>query len=118
MCKKFSFEYLLAILCIIFQPNHFPQVITTITNEIISQGDGKFVAYTPCNKLTGSRGVFVGIGSLVCITNLIIAPVGDVLMRLGCWGKGTEDFSRQLLFSTWETIIVKPILVLGNSFLF
>ena len=53
------------------------------------------MAYTPCNKLTGSRGVFVGIGSLVCITNLIIAPVGDVLMRLGCWGKGTEDFSRQ-----------------------
>ena len=92
--------------------------------KIISQGNGKFVAYTPClkchvhNKLTGLRKVYVGIGSPVCIINLLIAPVGNVLMRLDCQGKGTEDFSRQWLFSNLETIIVKAILVPGNSFLF
>ena len=37
----------------------------------------------------------MGIGSLVCIINLLITPVGNVLMRLGCQGKGTEDFYRQ-----------------------
>ena len=47
------------------------------------------------NKLTGLRMVYVEIGSLVCIINLLIAPVGNVLMRSGCQGKGTEDFSRQ-----------------------
>ena len=40
----------------------------------------------------------MGIGPLVCINNLLITPVGNVLMRLGCQGKGTEDFSRQWLF--------------------
>ena len=40
----------------------------------------------------------MGIGSLVCIINLHIAPVVNVLMRLGCQGRGTEDFSRQCLF--------------------
>ena len=40
----------------------------------------------------------MGIGSLVCIINLHIAPVGNVLMRLGCQGRGTKDFSRQCLF--------------------
>ena len=39
--------------------------------------------------------MYVGIGSLVCIINLLIAPVAKVLMRLGCQGKGTEDFSKQ-----------------------
>ena len=45
---------------------------------MISQGNGKLVAYTPClkyyihNELTGLRRVFVGIGSLVCISNLLI----------------------------------------------
>ena len=34
----------------------------------------------------------MGIGSLVCIINLLIAPFGNVLMRLGCQGKETEDF--------------------------
>ena len=34
------------------------------------------------------------IGSLVCIVNLLIAPVVNVLMNLGCQGKGTEDFRR------------------------
>ena len=37
----------------------------------------------------------MGIASLVCIVNLLIAPVANVLMRLGCRGKGTEDLSRQ-----------------------
>ena len=37
----------------------------------------------------------MGIGCLVCIINLLIAPVGNVLMRLSCEGKGTEDFSKQ-----------------------
>ena len=72
--------------------------------KIISQGNGKLVAYTPClkchdhSKLTGLRRMYVGIGPLVCINNLLITPVGNVLMRLGYQGKGTEDFSRQWLF--------------------
>ena len=37
----------------------------------------------------------MGIGSLVCIINMLIAPFGNVLMKLGCQGKGTEDFSKQ-----------------------
>ena len=37
----------------------------------------------------------MGIGSLVCIINLLIAPVANVLLKLSCQGKGTEDFSRQ-----------------------
>ena len=59
------------------------------------------MAYTPClkshvhNKLTKLRRVYVGIGSLVCIINLLIAPVGNVLIRLGYQGKGTRDFSSQ-----------------------
>ena len=39
--------------------------------------------------------MYLGIASLVCIINLCSAPVGNVLMRLGCQGKGTEDFSKQ-----------------------
>ena len=35
------------------------------------------------------------IGSLVCIVNLPIARDANVLMRLGCQGKETEDFGRQ-----------------------
>ena len=37
----------------------------------------------------------MGIGCLICVNNLLITPVGNVLMRLGCQGKGTEDFSGQ-----------------------
>ena len=37
----------------------------------------------------------MGIGSLVCIINLLISPVENVLLKLSCQGKGTEDFSRQ-----------------------
>ena len=39
--------------------------------------------------------MYVGIGPLVCINNLITTPVGNVLMKLGYQGKGTEDFRRQ-----------------------
>ena len=35
------------------------------------------------------------IGSLVCFIDLLIVPVGKVLMKLGCQGKKTEDLSRQ-----------------------
>ena len=41
----------------------------------------------------------MGIGSPFCIINLLIVPVGNVLMRLSCQGKGTKDFSRK---STWK----------------
>ena len=37
----------------------------------------------------------MGIGSLVCIINMLIALIGNVLMKLSCQGKGTEDFSKQ-----------------------
>ena len=37
----------------------------------------------------------MGTGPLFCIINLLIASVGNVLMRLGFQGKGTEDFSGQ-----------------------
>ena len=50
--------------------------------------------------------MYLGIASLVSIINLLIAPAGNVSMRLGCQGKGTDDFSRQRLFSKLETIIV------------
>ena len=40
----------------------------------------------------------MGIGPLVFINNLLITPVGNVLMRLGYQGKGTEDFGRQWIF--------------------
>ena len=62
-------------------------------NNKFCQGNGNFVTYALCNKLTGLRGVYVGIDSLVGIINMLIAPVRNVLMRLGCWA--TEDFSRQ-----------------------
>ena len=60
----------------------------------------------------------MGIGSLFCIINLLITPVGNVLMRLSRQSKGTDDFSRQRLFLNLKTIIVETILVPGNSFLF
>ena len=72
--------------------------------RVIGQGNGKLLAYTPClkchdqSKLTGYRRMYMGIGPLVCINNLLITPVGNVLMRLGYQGKGTEDFSRQWIF--------------------
>ena len=73
----------------------------------------QLVAYTPCLKYHVH--VYVGI---VCIINLLNAPVGNVLMRLGCQGKGTDDLSRQWLSLNLETFIMKAILVPGNSFLF
>ena len=83
-----------------------PTISSTYTHyyKVISQGNGKLVAYTPClkcydhSKLTGLSRMYVGIGPLVCINNLLITLVGDVLMRLGYQGKGTADFSRKWLF--------------------
>ena len=78
-----SFHFLLTILYISTQ-------LCKHNYKIISQGNGKFVAYTPCLKYhvhykpTGLRRVYVGIGSLFCIIDLLIAPVANVLMRLGC----------------------------------
>ena len=79
--------------------------------KIISQGNGKLVAYTPClkchdhSKLTGLRRMYVGIGPLVCINNLLITPVGNVLMRLGCQGiKGLRIFVGSDFFSNLEII--------------
>ena len=119
ICKRCSFEYLLVILCIQYISTQPFSTTCKHHYKIISQGNGKFfmsLSYTPCIKLTGLRGVYVGIGSLFGIINLLIAPVGNVLTRLGCWGKGTEDCSRQRFFSTRKTMIVKAILVAGNSF--
>ena len=99
--------------------------IWTLLQNNLSQENGKLVAYMPClkchvqTKLTGWRRMYVGVGSLVCINNLLITPVGNVLMRLGCQGKGTEDFSRQwLFFKPGNYLTLKAILVPSNSFLF
>ena len=43
----------------------------------------------------------MGKDSLVCIINLLIAPVSNVLMRLGCQNKGAED-------SNWQSDFFKP----------
>ena len=57
----------------------------------------------------------MGIDSLVCIINLLIALMANVLMRMGYQGKGTENFNRQRLSSNLETIIVKAwLLILIN----
>ena len=39
--------------------------------------------------------MYLGIGSLICIVNLLMTPVANALMRLGCQGKRTEDFTSQ-----------------------
>ena len=54
---------------------------------MFSQGKGTFVVDAPClkyhfqNKLTGLKRVYVEIGSLVCIINLLITPIANVKMR-------------------------------------
>ena len=50
----------------------------------------QLVAYTPFLKYHVH--VYVGIVSII---NLLNAPVGNFLMRLGCQGKGTDHLSRQ-----------------------
>ena len=37
----------------------------------------------------------MGIGSFVCIINLLIIPIANMLMRLGFQGEGIEDFNKQ-----------------------
>ena len=32
--------------------------------------------------------MYVGISLIVCVINLLLAPVADFFMRLGCHGKG------------------------------
>ena len=47
----------------------------------------------------------MGIGSLVCIVNFLIIPVANLLMRLGCQGKGTKGFkilTGNDFFQTWK----------------
>ena len=47
----------------------------------------------------------MGIGPLVCINNLLITPVGNVLMRLGCQGiKGLRILVGNDFFSNLEII--------------
>ena len=53
------------------------------------------------NKRTRFKRVYLGIGSLVCIINLLVAPVGNLLMRLG-WN----------FFQTWKLSLWKPNLCL------
>ena len=55
----------------------------------------------------------MGIGSLVCINNLLITPVGNVLMRLAVKAKELRILVGSDFFSNLETIIVKTILVPG-----
>ena len=43
----------------------------------------------------------MGKDSLVCIINLLITPVSNVLMRLGCQNKGAEN-------SNWQSDFFKP----------
>ena len=47
------------------------------------------------DKLSGLGRVCMRISSLVCFINLLIAPVANVLMRLGYQDKGIEDFYRR-----------------------
>ena len=117
ICRKFLLDYLPASRCIIFQPNHFP-IICDHLYKISGQGNIHHVWNVMSIVSEQNWGGYVGIGSLVCIVNLQIAPVANVLMRLSRSGIGTEDFSRQWLFSNPKTIIVKVIFVPGNSFLF
>ena len=57
--------------------------------------------------------VHVGIGFIVCIINLLITPVGNVLIRLGCQGKGTKIFLMgNDFFQTCKLSSQKPYLCL------
>ena len=44
----------------------------------------------------------MGIGSLVCVVNLLIAPVANVLMRLGCQVKELRILVGSDFFQTWK----------------
>ena len=43
------------------------------------------------NELTAMRRVYVGVGSLVCIINLLITPVAKVLENIGLYIKHLSD---------------------------
>ena len=118
VCQKFSFGYSIST-----QPS---STACKYHHKITSRGNRKFVAYAPClkchvhNKLhiTWLRRVHLGVGYLPCIINLLIAIVGNVLMRLVRQGKGLKILVGNNFFSNQETVIVNTILVPGNSFLF
>ena len=48
--------------------------------------------------------MYVGINPLACINNLLITPVGNVLMRLGCQGiKGLRILvGSDFFFQIWK----------------
>ena len=60
----------------------------------------------------------MGIGSLVCIINLPIAPNDNILMNWAVWTKELRILVGSDFFSNPETFIVKATLAPGNSFLF
>ena len=57
--------------------------------------------------------MYLGIGSLVCIINLQIAPIGTVLMRLDCQGiKELRILVGSDFFQIWKLSLLKPYLCL------
>ena len=86
--------------------------------KIISQGNGKLVAYSlrlKCyvhNKLTWLRRVKVGIRSLVCIINLPIAPVGNFWWGWAVRAKELRILVSSDFFQTWKLSSWKPYLCL------
>ena len=57
----------------------------------------------------------MGKDSFVCIINLLVAPVSNVLMRLGCQNKEAEDSNWQSDFLNLETIIMtRFVLIMGK----
>ena len=46
--------------------------------------------------------MYVGIGYLVCIINLLIIPVANVLIRLVCQGKQLRTLNGNEFFQTWK----------------
>ena len=46
----------------------------------------------------------MGIGCLVCIINVLITPVGNVLMRLSCEGKELRILVSSDFFQRWKSL--------------
>ena len=85
ICKSFHLTIYWQVFVLYFNPT----ISSTYKHyyKVISQGNGKLVAYTPClkchdhSKLTGLRRMYVGIGPLVCINNLL-----SLLLAMFWWG--------------------------------
>ena len=80
---------------------HFnPSISSTYQHhyKIISQGNGKLVAYTPClkchvhSKLTELRRIYVGIGPLVCINNFSNCSCWQCFNEVGLSGQRNQGF--------------------------